>query len=172
MHISRTTVTQDVQARFFVQLAFAKFLFKIKRNFEYSACIMNKALPQKFPFILDRNLAKANCTGNRVCTSCDTVVLGTNINNSIKFISEACIPLLSNIYKYTNNNVFPTIFESWTLFPTIVHKSQGQEHIDNFWIEFLTSNFLANYRKVFCTRINLFFNCTKIIFIRIKFLFS
>ena len=37
---------------------------------------MDTALPQKFPFILDRNLAKANCTGNRVCTSCDIVVLG------------------------------------------------------------------------------------------------
>ena len=37
---------------------------------------MDTALPQKFPFILDRNLAKANCAGNRVCTSCDTVVLG------------------------------------------------------------------------------------------------
>ena len=29
----------------------------------------------KFPFILDRNLAKASCTENRVCTSCDIVVL-------------------------------------------------------------------------------------------------
>ena len=37
---------------------------------------MDTALPQKFPFILDRNLAKANCTENRVCMSCDTVVLG------------------------------------------------------------------------------------------------
>ena len=37
---------------------------------------MDTALPQKFPFILDKNLAKANCTENRVCTSCDTVVLG------------------------------------------------------------------------------------------------
>ena len=35
---------------------------------------MDTALPQKFSFILDRNLAKANGTGNRVCTSCDTVV--------------------------------------------------------------------------------------------------
>ena len=26
---------------------------------------MDTALPQKFPFILDRNLAKANCTENR-----------------------------------------------------------------------------------------------------------
>ena len=40
---------------------------------------MDTALPQKFPFILDRNLAKANVTGNHVCTSCDTVVLGTYI---------------------------------------------------------------------------------------------
>ena len=37
-----------------------------------------------FPFILDRNLAKANCTGNRVCTSCDTVVLANNIHISKK----------------------------------------------------------------------------------------
>ena len=37
---------------------------------------MDTALHQKIPFILDRNLAKANCTGNRVCTSCDTLVLG------------------------------------------------------------------------------------------------
>ena len=27
---------------------------------------MDTALPQEFPFILDRNLAKANCTGNQV----------------------------------------------------------------------------------------------------------
>ena len=37
---------------------------------------MDTAPTKKIPFILDRNLAKANCTGNRVCTSCDTVVLG------------------------------------------------------------------------------------------------
>ena len=41
---------------------------------------MDTALTQKFPFILDRNLAKANYTGNRVCTSCDTVVLDFPIN--------------------------------------------------------------------------------------------
>ena len=70
---SRTTISQDVQTRFPVQLAFAKFLSKIKGNFESS--IMDTALPQKIPFILDRNLAKANYTGNRVRTSCDIVVL-------------------------------------------------------------------------------------------------
>ena len=36
---------------------------------------MDTALPQKIPFILDRNLAKANCTEDRVCASCDKVVL-------------------------------------------------------------------------------------------------
>ena len=36
---------------------------------------MDTALPQKFPFILDRNLAKANCIENQGCTTCDTVVL-------------------------------------------------------------------------------------------------
>ena len=39
---------------------------------------MDTALPQKFPFILDWNLAKANCTGNQVYTSCDTIVLDKN----------------------------------------------------------------------------------------------
>ena len=39
---------------------------------------MDTALLQKFPFILDRNLAKTNCTENHVCTSCDIVVLGPN----------------------------------------------------------------------------------------------
>ena len=41
---------------------------------------MDTALTQKFPFILDRNLAKANCTENHVCTSCDKVVLEVNLN--------------------------------------------------------------------------------------------
>ena len=40
---------------------------------------MDTALAQKFPFILDRNLAKVNCTEDRVCTSCNTVVLGTTL---------------------------------------------------------------------------------------------
>ena len=37
---------------------------------------MDTALPQKFPFIFYMNLAKANCSENQVCTSCDTAVLG------------------------------------------------------------------------------------------------
>ena len=39
---------------------------------------MDTAFPQKIPFILDRNLAKAYCTEDRVCTSCDKVVLGVD----------------------------------------------------------------------------------------------
>ena len=44
---------------------------------------MDTALPQKFPFTLDRNLVKANCTGNRVCTSCDIVVLGIGLYTNV-----------------------------------------------------------------------------------------
>ena len=55
---------------------------------------MDAALPQKFPFILDRNLAKANCTGNHVCTSCDKVVLDTELklNQSIQILSNKSGP--------------------------------------------------------------------------------
>ena len=53
-------------------------------------CIHDTGIVLKIPFILDRNLAKANCTENRVCTSCNTVVpaedsLGVNGNASIGF---------------------------------------------------------------------------------------
>ena len=57
---------------------------------------MDTALPQKFPFILDRNLAKANCTGNRVCTSCDTVVLGQNINHTVNTRVYGCLIRITN----------------------------------------------------------------------------
>ena len=40
---------------------------------------MDTALTQKFSFILDRNLAKANSTENHVYTSCDSVVLASVI---------------------------------------------------------------------------------------------
>ena len=59
---------------------------------------MDTSLPHKFPFILDRDLAKANCKENRVCTSCDTVVLGYNIYNKISLISQ--------IFLYFNKRVY------------------------------------------------------------------
>ena len=60
---------------------------------------MDTALPQKFPFILDRNLAKANCTQNRVCTSCDIVVL------DIYICSFVC-DFKFYLYIYVNWNFF------------------------------------------------------------------
>ena len=56
-----------------MQLAFDKFLSIIKEKFKYSVSIVDTALPQKFSFILDRNLAKANSTENHLCMSCDKV---------------------------------------------------------------------------------------------------
>ena len=47
---------------------------------------MDTTLTNKFSFILDRNLATANCTENHVCTSCDKVVLGTYIYIYIYFV--------------------------------------------------------------------------------------
>ena len=73
---------------------------------------MDTALPQKFPFILDRNLAKANCTGNRVCTSCDTVVLGCNPCNDVIATLLCIAMLLQNralTITFTRNNYFPVV---------------------------------------------------------------
>ena len=47
---------------------------------------MDTALPQKFPFILDSNLEKANCTEDRVCTSCDKVVLVSSTKPVITYL--------------------------------------------------------------------------------------
>ena len=52
---------------------------------------MDTALPQKFPYILDRNLAKANCTKNNVCMSCDIVFLDMCI------FSDRICQFLSNL---------------------------------------------------------------------------
>ena len=43
---------------------------------------MDTAHPQKYLFILDRNLAKANCTEDGVCTSCDIVAFDIYILNT------------------------------------------------------------------------------------------
>ena len=66
---------------------------------------MDTALPQKFPFILDRNLAKANCTENRVCTSCDIVVLG--YSNYLIFAHSTGVQTVATFYKLTKiSNIF------------------------------------------------------------------
>ena len=56
---------------------------------------MDTALPEKFPFILDRNLVNSNCTEDRVCTSCDKVVLVQNIYFSY-LINEHTQPKSTN----------------------------------------------------------------------------
>ena len=73
---------------------------------------MDTALPQKFPFILDRNLAKANCTGNRVCTSCDTVVLGPPTNYRMQ-TQGTVLRTFSNTVQ--EKNFSNTAQKKWTL---------------------------------------------------------
>ena len=63
---------------------------------------MDTALPLKFPFILDRNLAKAICTENRVCTSCDTVVLGTEQFHDYKFSVQNNSTTINYMYRTTS----------------------------------------------------------------------
>ena len=55
---------------------------------------MDTALPKKFPFILDRNLAKANCTENQICTSCDIVVLASNKSCSFHWLAKKKVDML------------------------------------------------------------------------------
>ena len=50
------------------------------------------SLTHKFPFILNRNLAKANCTENHVCTSCDTVVLCLTLNLNLTLLTGRSAP--------------------------------------------------------------------------------
>ena len=82
---------------------------------------MDTALPQKFPFILDRNLANANCTGNRVCTSCDTVVLASyKISKFSHFDSTASL-LMKKRRKYAHVAVHKnTLSVSVNLYQLIV----------------------------------------------------
>ena len=58
---------------------------------------MDTAFPQKFPFILDRNLAMANCTEDHVCTSCDKVVLGVYL----KYYSGSFLVLFHLLLLYS-----------------------------------------------------------------------
>ena len=69
---------------------------------------MDTTLTQKFPFILDRNLAKAKCTGNHVCTSCDKAVLGESLSFSCRYHRiQICI---SNVYFVIIVNIISNSF--------------------------------------------------------------
>ena len=60
---------------------------------------MDTALPQKFPFILDRNLAKANYTEDRVCKSCDIVTLANTANRYFGTARKAVLTTLVLLVK-------------------------------------------------------------------------
>ena len=79
---SRASLSQDVQTWFSVQLAFDKFLSKIKEIFLMQCQYHGYNTHSQISFILDRNLSKANCTENHVCKSCDKGVLGINIKHT------------------------------------------------------------------------------------------
>ena len=66
---------------------------------------MDTALPQKNPFILDRNLAKANCTENHVCTSCDKVVLDIDISIIVPYQLLYRINYCTVLYRMYNDVV-------------------------------------------------------------------
>ena len=84
---------------------------------------MDTALPQKFPVILDRNLAKANCTEDRVCTSCDIVVLGFSINHS-KY-SKCRIKEPSDISNCFNFNMFHWSLLNYKVILLIYHNKEN-----------------------------------------------
>ena len=74
---------------------------------------MGTALPRKFSFILDKNLAGANCTENRVCTSCNTVVFGIIIyyysSHIAKYIYGTDIHK-SHIYNNIHANTYAYVY--------------------------------------------------------------
>ena len=70
---------------------------------------MDTALPQKFPFILDRNLAEAKCTENRVCTSCDKVVLGKKVICMGKYIVISINSVIVIYFQYFLNSFVPHV---------------------------------------------------------------
>ena len=101
--MQRTTISQDVRTRFSVQLAFAKFLSKIKGIFNtVSVSWIQHSLRNFLLFIKGptaQALYKANCTGNQVCTSCDIVVLGhCKKKESFSYNSKSCTGLAMNFF--------------------------------------------------------------------------
>ena len=64
---------------------------------------MDTALPQKFSLILDRNLAKANCTEDRVCTSYDKVVFDQYCN----IYTVVMIVRRGSMYHRQQNTLYP-----------------------------------------------------------------
>ena len=94
---------------------------------------MDTALTQKFPFILDTNLAKANCTENRVCRSCDTVVLGGIISaeQGAKCYIFVCISeSYSELSKFIHKLGF--VFISIYVYKYIIHYILSNGYVSSF----------------------------------------
>ena len=76
---SKTTVSQDVQTRFSMQLSFAKFLSKIKGIFNTRPVSWIQHSLQNLLYFR-KELSEGQLYRKSVCTSCDTVVLGEELN--------------------------------------------------------------------------------------------
>ena len=75
---------------------------------------MDTALTQKFPFIFDGNLSKANCTGNRVYQySCNRV--GCESTNSVARVLVNLVVTIVDVFRTRMN----FIFNEKTQFPDI-----------------------------------------------------
>ena len=79
-------------------------------------CIHDTGTVLKIPFILDMNLAKANCTEDRVCMSCIKVVLG--VTQTEKKIEE---------YRMCYNHIFRTTLISHETLYRFIMRSNEQE---------------------------------------------
>ena len=94
---------------------------------------MDTALPQKFPYILDRNLSKANCTGKHVCTSCDIVVLAKKLNEQNRWkvsLMAKSLPIGSvNLIHGCNK-------EKFCQFKKRKHRKSGLVQEESTWEDF------------------------------------
>ena len=100
---------------------------------------MDTALPQKFPFILDRNLAKANCTGNRVCASCDTVVLVTDLKIQFSHkLNELSKSLMVLFIEFNKGKIHPYSSYSKSIYTKHVKGSNNTSILCNFVLKLRT----------------------------------
>ena len=116
---------------------------------------MDTALPQKFPFILDRNLAKANCTGNRVCTSCDTVVLGLDSYLRFQQMNGNFLCCFSRLQHWKSDNLLsclirPVCFlwvEFWVTKPYFLSECVYFSRLQIHLVFYAKSNFIKKKKK-------------------------
>ena len=98
-------------------------------------CIHDTGTVLKISFILDRNLAKANCTEDHVCTSCDKVVL------------------VSDIYLYVNRLLiyyWKLIIRNISVFKNCHHRLCQQEYSDVFsnWLTAINGKLICLFFEI------------------------